>query len=282
MKSIILKKFISVFIFLGIVIQFFSCYRTEYKFIHKTSEIISIQIVENRYTIEENMYHDYQNVLVSIDNIDMFLKEFKSIPYTMPLYNGLVYSFSDSELGIKFTYSNGDYEILSSGVYSLVYKIESEYDHAVDGVIGFFDEEQFDALVSKYLEACEKPVFFFMHDKKDILSVEIIDAYVYKLSDGSLEFSYNNISEVKVTSDFLNDLSVIDYNYTLQEWENGGNLKENEHRNIIKITYINGDYEIFDNDWRSMYNSKIDTYFHDAYIGEFDKDQFDALIEKYS
>ena len=280
--KIVLKKLIFFTAFVGMVFQLSSCYRTNYKFIHHASEITSIEIVENRYIIEKNTLKDYQNVLVAIEDTDKFLNDFESIPYTMPLYNGMVLSFGYSEIGIKFIYSNGDYEILSSGVYKLVYKGENGYDHAVDGIIGFFDQEQFDTLLDNYLSEYKTPTFFLMNDSDMISSIEIIDGYMHESTDGRLEFTYNFIVKIENVDYFLNELHDLKYSYTLQQRKNGQVLDNNQHRNVIKITYTNGDYEIFDKNWRDIYVKEIDKYFNDAYIGEFDEEAFDSLIGKYS
>ena len=279
--KIVLKKLISILIFVSLILQLSSCYRTNYKFIHKTDDITSIEIVENRYTYEDGVRNDYQNVLVSVQDIDSFLEKFNTITYTMPLYNGLVASFRNSEIGVKFQFSNGDYEILSSGVYSLIYASESGYDSAVDGIIGFFDEEQFYALVMEYLSNAESPRFFLMNDREEISSVEILDIYTEELSDGYSNLTCDTVTFVEDVDKFIDELCNIKYIYVLHGLKNGNVLESNEHRSVIKITYNNGDYEIFDSNWRDMYINQIDQYSNDAYIGEFDREQFDALIEKY-
>ena len=276
-----IKKLISFLIFLSLMFQLSSCYRTKYRFIHETDEITSIEIVENRYTYEDGIKKDYQNVLVSVQDVDLFLEKFYSIPYKMPLYNGLVTSFHNSEIGIKFKFTNGDYEIVSSGVYKLVYESANGYDHAVDGIIGFFDEEQFDALMMEYLCEFEAPKLFLMNDRGDISSLEIVDAYMQELPDENLKLTYDTAAVVEDAEEFLDELYTLKYSYVLQEWRKGDVLERNEHRKVIKITYSNGDYEIFDSNWRDIYVSQTDQYFNDAYIGEFEREQFDALIKKY-
>ena len=276
-----IKKLISLLIFLSLMLQLSSCYITKYRFIHETDEIISIEIVENRYTYEDSIRKDYQNVLVSVQDVDLFLEKFYSIPYKMPLFNGLVTSFRNSEIGIKFKFSNGDYEIVSSGVYKLIYESANGYDHAVDGIIGFFDEEQFDALMVEYLCEFESPKLFLMNDRGDISSLEIVDAYMQELPNENSKLTYDTVAAVKDVEEFLDELYTLKYSYVLQELKNGAVLKPNEHRKVIKITYNNGDYEIFDSNWRDIYVSQTDQYFNDAYIGEFEREQFDALINKY-
>ena len=278
--KMVLKKLIFLLAFAGMILQLSSCYKTNYKFIHNTSEIISVEIVENRYTIEENVRKDYQNILVTIENTDEFLDDFKSISYTMPLYNGMVLSFGYSEIGIKFTYSNGDYEVLSSCVYKLVYRGENGYDHAVDGIIGFFDEEQFYTLLKNHLSECNDATFFLMNDSDMISSIEIVDGHMHESDNGKLEFSYDFITKVEDVERFLTELHGLKYSYAIHPLKNGQVLQKDQHRRIIKITYNNGDYEIFDKDWRDIYVDKINKYIDDAYIGEFDQEQFDALIEK--
>ena len=282
MKEKHIKIYFSAILLLSVLFHLASCYITKYRFLHNTSEIVSIEIVENRYTIEDSLSKDYQNVLVTIESTDSFLNEFQSIPYTMPLYNGMVLSFRDSELGIKFTYSNGDYEILSSGAYNLVYRSESEYHYAVSDIIGFFDDEEFNNLVAKYLDQCENPKFYIMHDQNNISSIEVVDAYMCKNEDGELELSYSTVTNLEDTADFLSELGSLNYRYTLQKLGNSQVFDNNEHRDAIKITYRNGDYEIFGSDWRHMYTSETDTCIDNAYIGEFDEVEFNNFISNVS
>lgn len=275
------KKIISVLVFIGLVLQLSSCYKTTYRFIHESDEIISIEIVENRYTYEDSVRNDYQNVLVSIQDIDSFLNKFSAITYTMPLYNGLVTSFRNSEIGIKFKFNNGDYEILSSGVYSLIYENTNGYDRAIDGIIGFFDEEQFDALMMEYLCESKSANFYLMGEMIDISSIEIVDAYMLESSEGIFELAFDIVAEVENRETLLSELHSVDYSYTLQKPKNEAIFEQSEHRKAIKITYSNGDYEIFGSDWRRNYISHTNECIDNAYIGEFDREQFDALIVKY-
>ena len=281
MKKRLFKKLVAFVLFIGLILQLSSCYSTQYRFLHSTSEIVSIEIVENRYEIEDNIYNDYQNVLASVENIDEFLNEFQSISYKMPLYNGLVLSFGNSELGVKFTYANGDYEVLSSGVYSLDYCADSGYTYALDDVIGFFDTEQYDALVEKYLKKCDDPKFFIMNNAEFIQSIEILDTYMSGSSNEALDIAYSTVCDIEDVERFLDELYALEYNYTLSKEKTGTLITTTEHNFVIQISYINGDYEIFDSDWRNMYVSASELYLYNAYIGEFDKTSFDALLNEY-
>ncbi len=273
-------RLVSVFALIALVLNLASCYYTKYRFIHDKSEITSIEIVENRYSVDDNVYKDYQNVLVSIDNVEEFLIEFESVPYKMPFYNGLVTSFGNSEVGIKFIFKNGDYEILSSGIYSLEYRKDSGYDHAVSGIIGFFDDEKYEALVGKYLSKSESPKFYFMNDTGDISTIEIVDAYMSESEDGKLDFTYEKIVTIEDTESFLNELNSLEYRYSLHKRRNGYVLSASEHKKAIKITYNNGDYEIFSDDWRDIYVCSMDKYINDAYIGNYEKAAFDEFLNQ--
>ena len=281
MKLFAFKKSICVFLLSALLLQLCSCYRTKYRFLHEQSDIVSIEIVENRYTVgNDGVRRDYQNVLVSIEDTEEFLNEFNDIPYKMPLYNGLVLSFGDSELGIKFVYGNGDYEILSNGVYKLIYKTESENNFAVDGVMGFLNEEEFDALVSKYLAKAERPKFFRMYSDEEVESIEIVDVYEEKTSDELLDLKYNTVIKVENVESFLDKLDSLKYSYTLQEPRGDiySRLEENEHQKAVKIIYKNGDYEIFRHNWRDIYSDRYLQNLSPGYIGEFDSTEFDAIL----
>ena len=51
---------------------------------------------------------------------------------------------------------------------------------------------------------------------------------------------------------------------------------------VIKITYVNGDYELIGDYGQTRYISSSDEISFYAGFHLFDKDQFDDLIEKYS
>ena len=251
-----------------------SCYRTQYRFMYEISKITKIELVECGYGIEENQ--GYENVLSEISDTRLFMEELSRVKYTMPLYNDIVRSFKYSDLGIKISYENGDFEIIGNSK-KTEYRVNAGYD--LYNAVGEFDNAQYEALLNKYLMQCKSPTFYFMHDTKDIEKIEIVDAYVVKDStSGTALYYQDKIKEVNEIASFIENISDLTYTYKVVSGGSSGRYNKYEHRNAIKIYYFNGDYEVIDNNWRDFYIKRIDQYVNNAYIGEFNSDEFYSLL----
>lgn len=244
---------------------------------HNTSEISKIELVECGFGVEENTA--YENVLVNIDDINGFIDDFSKVKYKRYLFPGTLLYFNYSDFGIKITYENGDYEVIHGGRTTEYRSDIDEYD--ICNVTGFFDDKQKDAFLRKYLSLCESPILYLMHDKSEIEKVEIVDAYaINDFPTKADEHVQEMLAEVDDIELFINQLNQLEYNYQAEVNASLGRFKETERRNAIKIYYINGDYEIFGNNWRDFYVKWIDEYVNDAYIGEFDYSEFSSFLEE--
>ena len=283
------KKLISVAMLICLLFQLCSCFLSyvndhllssvsDYEFLNDTSEITAIEIVENRfdYYRDDEGFHSnpYQNVLVSIGDIDLFLDEFNDITYTDTiLKNPMMLSFGDSQIGIKITYANGEYELINYSDYKFVYeKSDNAYTWGSED-IGEFDKDAFYDLLYKYMSSCESPELFLMHEVSDIASIKIVDAYITEHNHKMVQTEIATIDDI---DEFLSKLKSLKYEYTLPT----NDLFKYDRRNAIEIYYNNGDYEVIDDSWREMYVSSRDIMYN-AYIGEFDKEEFNALINWY-
>ena len=273
MMRIFKKAFSFFFCMFVILSQLTSCIATKYKFMNDTSEISSIEFVECGYNWEEDDY--YENKLAEVTEVEEFISDLSKIKYHSIV--GIVAGFSDSLVGIKIIYSNGEYEIISEIARRAVYKPDLGCNY--NAGMGRFDKTEYQNLLSKYFLPCENTSFYLMHDSDKISSIEIVDTY-RETNTESRDYVQIPLAEVENTADFLCKLYEIEYKYTLQMGVPNGKYTKEERRNAIKINYINGDYEVIDHEWRDLYVSELDEYISNAYIGEFDKDSFDALLNE--
>lgn len=257
------------------VFQLCSCirFRTKYEFMHDSSEIVTIELVECGWIHDEE--RAYSNTLVTIDDVPLFIAELNEITYKTPQFLKIVQGFNYSELAVKISYQNGDYEFLDAGRKSMYIASEDIYDW--NNATGDFNKKQFADLLAKYLSKSQSAVFYFMHDANDIDKIEIVDAY---RNDTDSVYMQDKIAEIKDVSLFLSDLTSLTYRYKVQDGVNQGANSKTEHRKAIKIYYTNGDYEVIDNNWRDFYIKSAGSYVNNAYIGEFDLSEYNTLIEK--
>ncbi|MBE6540811.1 MAG: hypothetical protein E7674_08775 [Ruminococcaceae bacterium] len=137
------KTVISLFL-ICIILMLSGCYLdVEYEFWHDVSEITSIKIVEVLDFNYEKLYNE-ENVLVTIENTDVFLQEFSEI-HCREIFNDPE-TVNPNTIVIKVEYSNGDYEYIDYIAQCKCYK-DSAMSHN-----GYFilDKEQFEAFIGKY------------------------------------------------------------------------------------------------------------------------------------
>ena len=278
MKNIRIKV-LALILIVCIAIQLTSCEKNNFEFLHESSEISSIEIVESRFDWEQNNY--YANTLVRIDDKDSFLSELNGVAYRSSGIFAPVYSFSDSDIGIKIMYLNGDFEVIYNKHGRVKYTTSDNVTQTDN--TGSFDGVEYNALLEKYFALCDDAKFYLMHNRTDIISIEIVDAS-YEFDQEIQKGTYKRMALANVDDidAFLDKLNSIEYKYTLKENDRKDSIYKSEHRNAVKITYINGDFEVIDNEWRELYiEAKPNKDVPCAYIGEFDKEAFDALLNEY-
>lgn len=139
-----MKKTIIALFLIFILFALPGCYLdVEYEFFHDISEITSIKIVEVLDFDYEKLRYE-ENVLVVIEDIDVFLQEFSKI-YCKEIFNDPETVYPNT-IVIKVEYSNGDYEHINYIAQRKCYK------DSIDEHNGYFllNQEQFAALINKY------------------------------------------------------------------------------------------------------------------------------------
>lgn len=123
------------------------------------------------------------------------------------------------------------------------------------------------------LSSCQRTAYIFMHPREEIMSVEIVEAD-YDASSG--EASQQTLVAIKDKDSFLNKLEKIGYKNRLI----GGPTGIDDRYIAVKISYKNGDYEVFDYGARSEYTSSEG---YDVYLGfgSFSKEAFYGLLAEY-
>jgi hypothetical protein len=271
MKSKAYRLFFALLLLISLSLQFSSCsYRKRFKTMHDASEIVKIEIVEFGEEKEGGVH--FRKTLLTIDNISDFMDELSRVEYI-----GYLLDFSPTpvyikgELGIKISYKNGDYEIRNDN-YKAYYTVTDGYfPRRPDGV---FNSEQFRTLLEKHLEQCKSPIFYFMNDTSEIEKIEIVDAYSV-----DYEEKQDKIAEVTDVTLFLEQMGSLTYRYKVKEGVSNGALHKG-HRDAVKIYYTNGDYEVIDNNSRVLYIESMKHHMYKAYIGEFNADEFNALLQE--
>lgn len=144
-----MKRLMAFLLFICFIFAVSGCYlNVRYSFLHDTSEIASIEIVE---ILEPQNINDTQieKALITIEDVERFLKEFSKIPCDK-IY-GQPSSIFGGTIVIKLTYTNGAYELISNDAQHLFYVDRPwQYGSYV------FDKEPFEALIKEYLDTSSK------------------------------------------------------------------------------------------------------------------------------
>lgn len=132
------KLFISLFLFLLILLCLTGCTKKAYSFRESVDEIESIEIV----SAEDSRHFVVTKTLSEEEKTD-FLKKFQTLTFST-YYVGDPMSVCGT--AVKFTYQSGDYEILCH------YWGEYVNEEDVYGIWKSCDEEEFNALINSFLK----------------------------------------------------------------------------------------------------------------------------------
>ncbi len=263
------NKTLALLIVLCILIcSFSSCVRSTYKYMQDKSNISSISIVEASYSYDGEAK---QITLLEISDVDEFLDGLARVPYYPAIAppDGITYN----QLAIKIKYLDGEYELFNCYGESTCTK-EAYY---VCTDTGYFDKERYKEFINSYVSKAENPKYNFLYPSSDIRHIEIVEAYY---DDNDNAYKQTSLSSIENTQEFLASLYDIKYSYSAGVYDRQDYIRE--PTKAIKITYLNGDFEVFTNNIRDIYELQIDTYFSGAYIGEFQEDSFCNLLEQYN
>ena len=115
----------------------------------------------------------------------------------------------------------------------------------------------------------------YMHNKTEIESVQIVEAYY----DATNSVAHQNvIQQIEDYNTFLDEIEEIYFRFGSIFKSPAGISKK---QIAVKINYKNGDYEVFDHHVVSRYEAETD--FYDPYCdqGIYDKKEFLRVLSKY-
>ena len=127
------------------------CTPTRYRYLHNPSEICTIEIVELNY---DTGNAEIATVLSSIADKEEFLNDFSRVScYSQSPPGGV----EPGIRAIKFLYINGEYELVNEcGRTRVVYsELMGEGLHSMSDGCYYLDEQEFNALIEKYLVETE-------------------------------------------------------------------------------------------------------------------------------
>lgn len=131
---------------LVLVFSLISCdIRTNYIYLHDTSQISSIEIVIAYYDEDTNI--GTQETILVIENRDKFIEELEKMDCHFSVFGGPV-GITDKGLAVKIAYNNGDYEVFRHCGRS-EYTLENGYNAYSDR--GNFRKNDFLKMISNYL-----------------------------------------------------------------------------------------------------------------------------------
>ena len=145
-------KRLTVFIlFVGCITILSGCsFGVEYEFLHTTEEITSIEIVKLLEPEIENTGFK-EEVLLSVDNIDVFIEKFTEIQCKVNY--GEPSSMSVNTIAIRITYVNGDYELIDCAAQYNIFADRPGWQYGYY----FFDKQSFKELIQQYYPPKELP-----------------------------------------------------------------------------------------------------------------------------
>ncbi|MBQ8393470.1 MAG: hypothetical protein IJX51_06840 [Clostridia bacterium] len=128
----------------GILVLFFDGHKIDYPYLNSREEIVLIEII--RYDWDNEDTHASE-IITTIENTDEFLDDFEDVDY-YDVFMWEPQGIEDGGIAIKFTYSNGEYEINSHGGQGRYNREAGCYYAYTDN--GYFDKEQFRELIYKW------------------------------------------------------------------------------------------------------------------------------------
>lgn len=248
------------------LVAFGSCAKTEHRFIHSEETVSKVEIVEyDNYSLRENAI-----VLAEITDCEAFLTDLKKITHKRALRDPA--GISQRTIAFKITYENGDYELFDHRRYAEVFN--GLYDGS--GMTGYFDSEQFYELMASYLADTENAKFNLLHTDIPVSSVDIVKTY----NENSTYYE-TVIATVDDCEEFILNLSEVNYTY-LNDLSQNSKWQYTDKDIAVKITYENGDYEVFSHNHREEYRAESDVNHPNVYIGIFDSEKFYSLLSEYT
>ena len=276
-----MKKILSLVVVISTLLVSFTSYsiRTRFKFFGNESDIVSVDIIEAFYIQSNDTYA--QHHILQINDIDSFLNKIDTVKYKTSIYAN-IRPFAESLIAFKISYSNGEYEFFDD-THRVSYTEESGFHNFVFG--SSFKTKAFYTVLFDYISESnvENQKFNYMRAREQISSIEIVERNHIE-ENGERKTTH---TAVKDKEQFLFELENIEYTYINERQKRSNYGDTNMHSTVtgIKITYSNGDFELFNHDTREICYMISELNEHSsektAYIGTFNEEQFNSLLAKY-
>lgn len=269
-----MKRFVSIFLILIIMLfNICSCgCIADFEFTNDQDSITSIEIVQIIPNMNSNRtdrklnYIEY--TLLTIEDRSSFLEEFLDLKYSGKSYVASPEDeIANSALAIKFVYSDFSYEVVN---YDKRLSYSETEGYVNDSAFGKINPKSFYNFLFEHLSIVPKSKFNYIRPKESIVAIDIIET---TKDDEKIITSIENIDV------FLNELEKIEYSYVNYKFTEKVVAIPEDGVPLIKIIYNNGDYEILGYNTHSESTQGYDCY--GTYIGTFNEEQFNALLEKY-
>ncbi len=271
MKSISL-----LLVLVSVMLYFTGCIPSKFDYLHDTTDISKIEVVEFAYVdeAESGSPTTKEVTLATVSDIDDFVSRLSDIPYRY-MYNDILYfPVAEKCVAFKISYSNGDYEVFDSN-HKVCYYNETQ---KTDTNVGMYEfkVERFIELQLSYLSN-DKAMYTLMHDSSKVSCIDFVTAI--DLDDAT---TYEVVFNVKNIDEFIKDQQSITYLYDLIYDATEESIHSGDK--AFRITYSNGDYEIFNQTARlEVHKRDNQKHFVDTIsIGRFDPAEYAAFEAKYA
>lgn len=238
---------------------------SDFSYLKDTSEISAIEVVE--FSNDWNDYTKSTKTITNITDVVGFISGLSAVPYYSSFHDPRC--MDHKCLAFKISYADGSYEIFNNRA-KYVYISETEY-FSDCAMASTFNSKEFDEFLYSHLPS-ERAVYTYMHPTEEIATVELGKRTYTDGEDG-----FDVTKKIEDIEDFIRHHQSLDYTY---------NPAGNETKNVVvkngeyafKITYSNGDYELFSALGREEYYQSSCWHVN---IGRFNESEFQGFIDKY-
>ena len=256
-------------LFLIVVVLLSSCDVSSGHYICDYDSLTAIQIVRLD-GVDAEEYKFECTIVCDVADVSLFVEKFQSLEQRKSnsiFGDPSVLQFGD--IVFRFEYENGDEDIISPTVQSQTRLGVTSNEYVI------FNKEEFYSFMSDCMQSCGNEKIYFMHSDVKISSMQIVNS-----KWENVRTHHTPLFDIHDFEAFANDLSEVDYQIT-NDFSNFCNWETPDKHLAVKITYENGDYEVFSHNRREEYRYEGDVYHPNVYIGTFDSEQFYALLSEY-
>lgn len=274
-----MRKILSISLIVSVIqLCLSSCsFKTEFEFLEETSKIVSVDVIEAICDNETSSYT--QHHVLNITDVNTFLEKIGKLKHKSYTYTD-VRSYAELLIGFKISYSNGDYEFFNDNQ-RVKYNADSGFENFGSGT--YFKANEFYSLLFSYVSNVKNQKFNHIRERERIMSIDIVEK---KYDESSKTVQETNLVTINNINNFLLELESIEYTYMNEKIKKSTyqEMRVGDNTTVIKISYQNGETEIFDHHTREvcmLYPSGAIGNKSVVYIGTFNQEQFNTLINKY-